>query len=204
MCPDRQIVFLHQFGSCYCDLSASRHHPGHYAHAIREYYGTLGCHLPQFSGEYLILQRQDEGQCDDISGMCMIYHTVVGILQLLHFQIHQVAGKLRGRSAAVYQSPYDTVILTLVIQFDHADGIFRLDADIAEIFTAAGHKEILSCQCVDGGADGLELLRLEVLLYQLYLFRLHTVGQVTSVTLVPSLLPSVICHSDKSLYKFCI
>ena len=115
-----------------------------------------------------------------------------------------MAGKLRGRSAAVYQSPYDTVIFTLVIQLDHADGIFRLDADIAEIFAAAGHQEILSCQCGNGGADRLELLRLEVLLYQLYLFRLHTVRQVAAVTFMPSLLPSVICHSDKSLYKFCI
>ena len=91
----------------------------------------------------------------------MVYNTVFRVLQLLHFQIHQVAGKLRGRSAAVYQSPYDTVILTLVIQLDHADGIFRLDADIAEIFAAAGHQEILSCQCGNCGADGLELLRLK-------------------------------------------
>ena len=80
MCPDRQIVFLHQLGGSHSDLSAARYHPGHYAHAIREYYGTLGGHLPQLSGEYLILQRQDEGQCDNISGMCMIYHTIIRIL----------------------------------------------------------------------------------------------------------------------------
>ena len=204
MCPDGQIVFLHQFGGSYRDLSAARYHPGHYAHTIREYYGALGCHLPQFSGEYLILQRKHEGQRNDIGGMCMIYHTVVGILQLLHFQIHQVAGELGGRSAPVYQTPYDTVILTLVVKFDHADRIFRLNADITKIFATAGHQEILSCQCGNCGADGLELLRLKVLLYQFYLFRLHTVRQVAAVTFMPALLPAVICHSDKSLYKFCI
>ena len=40
MCPDGQIVFLHQFGGSYCDLSAARYHPGHYAHTIRDELGT--------------------------------------------------------------------------------------------------------------------------------------------------------------------
>ncbi len=43
--PRWPIVFLHQFGGSYCDLSAARYHPGHYAHTIREYYGAPGCHL---------------------------------------------------------------------------------------------------------------------------------------------------------------
>ena len=91
MCPDCKVIFFHQFTGCNCDLPAARYHPWYHADACREYDRTFGCHLPEFSRKHFIFQRQNKCQRNDVRGVCMVYDTVFRVLQLLHFQIHQMA-----------------------------------------------------------------------------------------------------------------
>ena len=107
----------------------------------------------------------------------MIDHAVRSVRRNhFYFVIHQVGRKLGGRSSTVYQPPYDPVILALPVHLDDADGILRLDDDVAEIFAAPGHKKIFVRKLRDARADRLPLLRLEVLLYGFHFLRLDAVG----------------------------
>ena len=90
-------------------------------HAIREHNRALGGHFPELSGEDSVLKGQNECQCDDVGCMGMIDDSVRTIAgNLFDLMVHQMAGQFAGRSAAVDKSPENSVILTLVIQFDDA------------------------------------------------------------------------------------
>ena len=79
-----------------------------------------------------------------------------------------------------------------------------LHAHIPEVLSAPCYQKIHACQCRNLRADRAPCTRCKFLLYHLNLFRFHTVRKIAAVSLMPALLPSIICHSDKSLYKFCI
>ncbi len=119
--PDRKIIFLHEFTGRNRNIASARNHPSDNADAIREHNRALGGHFPKLSGEDSVLKGQNECQGDDVGCMGMIddsVRTVAG--DLFDLMVHQMAGQFAGRSAAVDQSPENSVILTLVIQFDDA------------------------------------------------------------------------------------
>ena len=137
--------------------------------------------------------------------MCMINNTILTICsKLLYLMVHQMRRQLTCWSSAIYKSPYDTVIFTLIIYLDHADGIFWFNDNIAEILAASCYKEIFSCQIRNASTDWLPLFCFKVFLNGLYLFRLYTIRKVSAVSLMPALLPAVVCHTNESLNKFCI
>ena len=98
----------------------------------------------------------------------------------------------------------DAVIFTFIIYLDHADGIFWLNDNIAEILAASCYKEVFSCQIRNASTDWLPLFCFKVFLNGLYLFWLYTIRKVSAVSLMPALLPAVVCHTNESLNKFCI
>ena len=204
VCPDSKIIFLHQLARGNGDLSASRNHPRNDTDSGREYYGALGCHLPEFAGKYFIFQRQNKGKRDHVGGMCMVHNAVSFVLKFFYLQVHQMARKLWGRTSSVDETPDDAVIFTFFIQLNHTDAVFRFDCDISEIFSASGYQEILSRKIWNGGSDRIPLSGLKIFFYLFNLFRFHTVRKVSAVSLMPSLLPAIICHTDKAFYKFCI
>ena len=134
----------------------------------------------------------------------MVNDAVSFVLQFFHFQVHQMAWKLGGRTASVDKAPDDTVILSLLVQLDHTDAVFRFDDDISEIFSTAGYKKIFSGKIRNGSSDRVPFSGFKIFFYALNFFRFDTVGKVSAVSLMPSLLPAVICHPDKAFYKFCI
>ena len=134
----------------------------------------------------------------------MIDHAVIWILKFFYFEIHQMTRKLGSRSASIDRPPDNTVIFTFFVQFNHADGIFRLNDHIAEILTASRNQKKLAGKIRYTCANWLPFLRLKILFYQFYFFRFYTIRKVSTISLMPSLLPSVIRHADKFLYKFCI
>ena len=60
-------------------------------------------------------------------------------------------GKLGSRSDSIDQPPDNTVIFTFFVQFNHADGIFRLNDHIAEILTASRNQKKVKINVLSGG-----------------------------------------------------
>ena len=103
---------------------------------------------------------------------------------------------------AITFTPADAIVLTLVVQLDDAEGILGLNDHIPEIFAGTGHQEILFRQLRYDRADRTPFAGGELFLHGLNFLCLDAIGKVSSVSLVPALLPSVVSHSHKSFYKF--
>ena len=61
MCPDDNVIFLHQLSCFYCNFSSAWYHPAYNAYAIRENNRAFCCRLPQLSCKYLVVQWKDKG-----------------------------------------------------------------------------------------------------------------------------------------------
>ena len=177
MRPDRDVVLLHELRGRDSDVASARNHPRNHADAAGEDHRALGRHLPQLAGEGFVGQRQHEGQGDRVGRMAVIDNSVLAVRgNVFHFMVHEVARKLGGRTAAVHKAPADPVVLALVVELDDAEGVFRLDGDVAEIFSGTRHKEILARQLRNRRPDRLPLARNQLFLHGLDFLRLDAVA----------------------------
>ena len=137
--------------------------------------------------------------------MCMVNYSVIPTCRdHFYLMVHQMGWQFGGWSATVHQPPHDMVVFPFLIQLDDTDGILRFDDHIAEIFTAYGYNKIFLCKFWNCRSDRLPFFRFKIFLYGFHFFQPDTIGKVSAISLVPSLLPSIVCRADKILYKFCI
>ena len=61
MCPDNNIIFLHQLSCFYCNFSSAWYHPAYNTYTIRENNRAFCCRLPKLSCKYLVIQWKDKG-----------------------------------------------------------------------------------------------------------------------------------------------
>ena len=205
MSPDRNIICFHQFGGLYADGTSAGNHPRNHADTGGEDNRTFRHHFPDLTGENFIRKRKDEGQCDGIDGMAVIDHTMGTIRHTeFDFVIHQMCGDLTGGTAAIFQTPANTVIGAGFIQFDNTKGFSRFTNDILEITAGSGDQEIFTAKQRNFGLGADPFAGNQVLFDGFDFFRTDTIGKVSTVTLVPAFLPAIFCHLNKAFDKFCI
>ena len=198
MGPDCCIELLHFFAGSHGDLGAAGNHPLHNAHTVREHNGTLSGCLPQSPGESLCGQGQNIGHSNDIGRMRMINNTALAVSCLDPYRmVHEVAGELAGGLCAAFQAPDDPPGITLIIDLDNADGMLGIQDHITEELAGTGGQEVLACQVFAGDAHadpGAGFLKERHACFNF--LRLHAVGQITAIALMPALKPAIVAHTD--------
>ena len=203
MCPDDDAVLLHQFDGRIGDLLAARNHPRHDADPLRENHGILRRHLPELARERLVLEREDEGQCDEIGRMRMVDDAIRAVRHLL-FELmrREMRRQLTGRTAAANEPPDDAVVLARRIDLDECDILLRGEPDVAHILAAARHEEIFPREPRHRIADRLPCADLvQRVLDRLHFLRRDAVRQISAVALMPSLLERISGQALKALHK---
>ena len=202
--PHDGVVGLHELARGLGDGGATRHHPGHHAHAGGEDHNALGHHLPEATGEVTVGERHDEAHLDDSGGMGVVDHAVGAVgARGGDAVVHVVAGELAGGLGAVEQAPHDAIGVALLVDLDDADVVRRVAFDVAHVLAAACSQEVGACQVLSRHAhlDPLARLGVEERTGRLDILFGHAVGEVAAVALVPALQPAVVAHAGKAAHE---
>ena len=202
-CPDDSAVLCDELCSLDSDINGARYHPVDDAYTLREHDSTLCLALPEYSCVCLSLWRKRICQCCDVRRMCMIDNTACAIC-CLHSgdMVHEMSRNLAGRLCTILKSPEDIITGTCIIDTNDSDILLRCERNIAHILSRACDREIssLKLRCAEIHVimpSGI----MKLILYCLDILVLHSVGKVSTIPFMPSLLESVKAHSYEIIKK---